>query len=130
MPADKYFIPSNCDRKILFLGSGFVAGPCLDLLLKRPENKVTIACRHLSTAQALSSHSQATAISLDANNQAALEAEVEKHDLVISLIPYTLHAKVGHSCLILGYRCSSQIQETRCHHFVHLSCHAGVRPGR
>ncbi|KAJ3304871.1 saccharopine dehydrogenase (NADP+, L-glutamate-forming) [Kappamyces sp. JEL0829] len=80
---------------ILFLGSGFVAGPCLDLLLKRPENLITIACRRKETAVALGkSHPQTTAISLDAGNQQALEEQVSRHDLVISLIPYTLHAKV------------------------------------
>ncbi|KAJ3355806.1 hypothetical protein HDU91_005622 [Kappamyces sp. JEL0680] len=79
---------------ILFLGSGFVAGPCLDLLLKRPENLITIACRRKETAVALGkSHPQTTAISLDAGNQQALEEQVSRHDLVISLIPYTLHAK-------------------------------------
>jgi saccharopine dehydrogenase-like NADP-dependent oxidoreductase len=82
-------------RKILFLGSGYVAGPCLNYLLRRPENHITIACRTLEAAKALGQgHAQTTAISLDAHNQQALESQVQKCDVVISLIPYTLHAKV------------------------------------
>ena len=82
-------------KKILLLGSGYVAGPCLNQLLKRPENVVTIACRTLSAAQKLAkNHPQALSIKLDVSNQQELEAEVSKHDIVISLIPYTHHAKV------------------------------------
>ena len=82
-------------KKILLLGSGYVAGPCLNQLLKRPENVVTIACRTLHGAQKLAkNHPQALSIKLDVSNQQELEAEVSKHDIVISLIPYTHHAKV------------------------------------
>jgi saccharopine dehydrogenase (NADP+, L-glutamate forming) len=64
-------------------------------LLKRKENFITIACRHVETAQKLANgHPQTAAISLDATNETALDQEIAKHDLVISLIPYTHHAKV------------------------------------
>ncbi|KAJ3192522.1 hypothetical protein HDU82_003147, partial [Entophlyctis luteolus] len=36
----------------------------------------------------------ASAIALDVNDDAALEAAIAKHDIVISLIPYTHHARV------------------------------------
>jgi saccharopine dehydrogenase (NADP+, L-glutamate forming) len=38
-------------------------------------------------------------ISLDVTNEAALDSEVAKHDLVISLIPYTFHATVIKSAI-------------------------------
>ncbi len=38
-------------------------------------------------------------ISLDVDNEAALDAEVAKHDLTISLIPYTHHTKVIRSAI-------------------------------
>ena len=38
-------------------------------------------------------------ITLDVTNDAALDAEVAKHDLVISLIPYTFHATVIKSAI-------------------------------
>jgi saccharopine dehydrogenase (NADP+, L-glutamate forming) len=82
-------------KNILLLGSGFVAGPCLTKLLKRPDFRITIACRRLETAQSLANGRPNTVcLSLDVNDSVALEAEVSKHDLVISLIPYTHHAKV------------------------------------
>ncbi|KAG7087485.1 hypothetical protein E1B28_013447 [Marasmius oreades] len=82
-------------KKVLLLGSGYVARPCAEFLVRNPENHVTIACRTLSSAQSLSENiPRATAISLDVCNTSALEKEVAAHDLVISLIPYTYHADV------------------------------------
>ncbi|KAF9437322.1 saccharopine dehydrogenase (NADP+, L-glutamate-forming) [Entomortierella beljakovae] len=82
-------------KKILLLGSGFVAEPCVEYLSRRPENKLTIAARRLAIAQELSSgYPNATAISLDINDETALDAACAEHDLVISLIPYIYHAQV------------------------------------
>jgi saccharopine dehydrogenase-like NADP-dependent oxidoreductase len=53
------------------------------------------ACRTLESAKALSEGVKlARPISLDVMDENALDAEIAKHDLVISLIPYTLHAQV------------------------------------
>ena len=58
------------------------------------------ACRTLETARSLSSGvKNATPISLDVTNDQALDAEVAKHDLVISLIRYTFHATVIKSAI-------------------------------
>ena len=82
-------------KKVLLLGSGFVARPCAEYIVRRPENSLTIACRTLASAEALAADlPSTTAISLDVNNTEALEAAVAEHDLVISLIPYTYHAAV------------------------------------
>lgn len=83
-------------KKILLLGSGFVAQPAADYILRRPENSLTIACRTLETSKALSKEliRPADCISLDVNDAQALEKAVGEHDLVISLIPYTFHAQV------------------------------------
>ncbi|KAI8907613.1 Saccharopine dehydrogenase [Powellomyces hirtus] len=86
---------SEQQKKILLLGTGFVAGPCLRYLLRREENLVTIASRRVESGQKLANgHKRVTPVALDVNNDAALEAEIGKHDLVISLIPYTHHARV------------------------------------
>jgi saccharopine dehydrogenase (NADP+, L-glutamate forming) len=54
-----------------------------------------VACRTLKKAQELTRNkSNATAISLDVFNDQALEDQIQKHDLVISLIPYIHHARV------------------------------------
>lgn len=78
----------------LLLGSGFVATPTVDVLDKAGVS-ITIACRTLSTAEKLAGQfKNASPISLDVNDASALEAEVSKHDVTISLIPYTFHAQV------------------------------------
>ena len=56
---------------------------------------VTVACRTLSSAKKLCEGlKHASAISLNVSDTEALEKEISKNDLVISLIPYTFHAKV------------------------------------
>ncbi|KAJ1667357.1 saccharopine dehydrogenase (NADP+, L-glutamate-forming) [Coemansia sp. RSA 1813] len=82
-------------KNILLLGSGFVAEPCLEYLQRSGNNSVTVACRRIEKAQELASKYQnATAISLDVEDDAALEGAVAAHDVTISLIPYTQHARV------------------------------------
>ncbi|KAK6217341.1 saccharopine dehydrogenase [Colletotrichum tabaci] len=82
------------EKKILVLGSGLVAKPCVEYLLRNEKNKLTIACRTLSTAQTLASnHPQATAIALDVAST-ELDAHVAAHDLVISLVPFVHHPTV------------------------------------
>ncbi|KAK4226885.1 Saccharopine dehydrogenase [Podospora fimiseda] len=81
------------------LGAGFVTRPTLDVL-SNAGIPVTVACRTLVSAQKLSEGvKNATPISLDVTDDAALDAEVAKHDLVISLIPYTFHATVIKSAI-------------------------------
>ncbi|KIJ97596.1 hypothetical protein K443DRAFT_681415 [Laccaria amethystina LaAM-08-1] len=82
-------------KKVLLLGSGFVARPCAEYVVRDPSNELTIACRTLASSKVLGADlPNTTAISLDVNNAEALEAAVAAHDLVISLIPYTYHATV------------------------------------
>lgn len=81
-------------RNALLLGSGFVATPTVDVLSKAGVS-VTVACRTLEKAQKLAGNFKgASAISLDVNDTSALEAQIAKHDVTISLIPYTYHAAV------------------------------------
>jgi hypothetical protein len=101
-------------KRILLLGSGFVARPCAEYVVRDPSNLLTIgmsqrstictyqghwtleiACRTLSSAEQLADALPNTKpISLDVNNTQALEAAVAESDVVISLIPYTYHAAV------------------------------------
>ena len=81
--------------KILLLGSGFVAGPCLSYLAKFQEYKITVAARRPEAAQELvKDFSNASSISLDVHNEKMLSDAVASHDLIISLIPYTHHVTV------------------------------------
>ncbi|EFY96198.2 saccharopine dehydrogenase-like protein [Metarhizium robertsii ARSEF 23] len=81
------------------LGAGFVTKPTLDLLTKAGI-PVTVACRTLKTAQELAGNNKlATPTTVDVLNDNALDAEVAKHDLVISLIPYIYHVNVIKSAI-------------------------------
>lgn len=86
-------------RRVLLLGSGFVAQPVIDTLAATNDIEVTVACRTLKNAEALASASKSAAISLDVTDDAALDAAVGKHDLVISLIPYIYHPAVVKSAI-------------------------------
>lgn len=86
-------------QSVLMLGAGFVTKPTLDVLTEAGI-PVTVACRTLKSAQELSGDRKlATPISLDVLNDDALDAEVAKHDLVISLIPYIYHVNVIKSAI-------------------------------
>ncbi|KAI1391201.1 Saccharopine dehydrogenase [Hypoxylon trugodes] len=86
-------------KKVLMLGAGFVTLPTLHIL-SEAGIAVTVACRTLASAQSLAKGvKHSNPVSLDVNDDKALDAEVGKHDLVISLIPYTFHATVIKSAI-------------------------------
>ncbi|KZZ95468.1 saccharopine dehydrogenase [Moelleriella libera RCEF 2490] len=86
-------------QSVLMLGAGFVTKPTLDVLTKAGI-PVTVACRTLKTARELSGDNKlATPTTVDVLNDDALDAEVAKHDLVISLIPYIYHVNVIKSAI-------------------------------
>lgn len=85
-------------NKVLLLGSGFVAKPTVDVLAATPDIEVTVGCRTLSKAQALAG-SVAKSISIDVTDEAQLDEQVEKFDLIISLIPYIYHVNVVKSAI-------------------------------
>lgn len=86
-------------QRALMLGSGFVTKPTLDIL-NDAGVEVSVACRTLESAKKLSAGVKlATPISLDVNDDKALDAAVAQHDVVISLIPYTYHAAVIKSAI-------------------------------
>ncbi|KAF2811163.1 saccharopine dehydrogenase-like protein [Mytilinidion resinicola] len=86
-------------KSALLLGAGFVTRPTAEILGNSGVS-VTVACRTLESAKKLASGiKNASAISLDVTDEKALDAEVAKVSLVISLIPYTFHATVIESAI-------------------------------
>ncbi|GJE90490.1 saccharopine dehydrogenase C-terminal domain-containing protein [Phanerochaete sordida] len=82
-------------RKILLLGSGLVARPAAEYIVRDPRNRLTVASRTLASAQSLAAGlPRTTATALDIADTPALEAAVAAHALVVSLVPYALHAAV------------------------------------
>ncbi|OLY82823.1 Saccharopine dehydrogenase [NADP(+), L-glutamate-forming] [Smittium mucronatum] len=102
-------------KRILLLGSGFVASPCVEYLARDKNNVVTIgvtkfaiqtyksdfvACRGIEKAQKLASAFPGVlSASVDVSNEAQLDEAISKCDVVISLIPYTFHAQVIKSAI-------------------------------
>jgi spermidine synthase len=87
--------PDRAKKKVLLLGSGFVACPAAEYIACDPSNDLVIACRTLKSAEALADGLPGTkARSLDVTDAPALEDAVAAVDVVVSLIPYTHHASV------------------------------------
>ncbi|KIW34025.1 uncharacterized protein PV07_00827 [Cladophialophora immunda] len=81
--------------QILILGSGAVAGPCVDYLLRNPRNKLVIGCRNLETGTAVAAgRDNIQAVQIDVEDLTELDRRVAASDLVISLVPYAHHANV------------------------------------
>ena len=80
-------------KSVLVLGSGYVAAPVIEYLLRFPELSVTIgSARHAAKLGA--QFPKARTVQVDVQDAQALSAAIQPHDLVISLIPYTHHAAV------------------------------------
>ncbi|AET40866.1 saccharopine dehydrogenase (NADP+, L-glutamate-forming) Ecym_7008 [Eremothecium cymbalariae DBVPG len=88
-------------KKVLVLGSGFVAQPVIQVLADTEGIDVSVACRTLENAKALADASKSQALSIDVRNAEQLDAALKEHDVVISLIPYIYHADVVKSAIRL-----------------------------
>lgn len=95
-----FLIMAYTNKKILVLGSGMVARPCVEYLIRNPKNEVTVACRTLFTAQSMASGLPRTqAVRLDVSSPEDLDSHVAIHDLVISLVPFIFHVAVIKSAI-------------------------------
>ncbi len=87
-------------KKILILGAGLMAGPAVRYLLEKSELEVWVADQTLAKAKALvADHPRGTALELDAGDTERLSQSVAKAHIVVSLLPWTLHAKIAALCL-------------------------------
>ncbi len=87
-------------KRVLILGAGLVAGPLVRYLLDVSDFQVTVASRTVEKAQKLiGGADNGTAVSLDVQDEAALEQLIAAHELSISLLPYTYHPRVAGLCV-------------------------------
>ena len=87
-------------ERVLVLGAGLVAGPLVRYLLNVEEFRVTVASRTVEKARRLiGGASNGAALSLDVEDEGALEALIADHDLSISLLPYVHHPLVARLCV-------------------------------
>jgi saccharopine dehydrogenase-like NADP-dependent oxidoreductase len=87
-------------KRVLVLGAGLVSRPLVHYLTDQPDLEVTLASRTVSKAEALvAGRQRGTAVALNVKDEAALEKLIAGHDLAVSLLPATEHAKVAKLCL-------------------------------
>jgi len=90
-------------KKILVLGAGLVARPAVRYLLDREDLQVILADQEAEKAAAIvGGHANGRAVALDVNDQPKLTGQVAEADIVVSLLPWTLHPVIARLCLAHG----------------------------
>ncbi|TVY91208.1 Saccharopine dehydrogenase [NADP(+),L-glutamate-forming] [Lachnellula willkommii] len=81
--------------KILVLGSGMFARPCVEYLSRSPKSEISVGCRTLKTAEILvNGLARTKAIQIDVNCDEDLDKAIAASNVVISLVPFVYHAKI------------------------------------
>ncbi|MFC2114354.1 saccharopine dehydrogenase C-terminal domain-containing protein [Bacteroidota bacterium] len=89
-------------QHVLVLGAGMVSSPLVKYLLSH-EIKVTLADMEIGKAKkVLKDHPNGTAIQFNASEPEMFDKYVPEVDLVVSLLPYSFHAKVLDYCIKYG----------------------------
>jgi len=90
-------------KKILIVGAGRSASSLIKYLLEKSETEnieLTIADLSIDLAQQkTNNHHNAIAISLDIKNVSEREKAIKKVDLVISMLPNSMHIEVAKDCI-------------------------------
>lgn len=90
-------------RHILIIGAGKSTGVLVDYLLNKSKEHnlhLIIADKNVKSAQSLSqNHKNSTAIELDIFNPQERKKQVQKADIVISMLPARFHIEVARDCV-------------------------------
>jgi len=87
-------------KKVLILGAGFVTKPMVDYFITICHYHVTVATRTVSKAQRLfDGYENGTAVQWTVDDHEKLDKLVSESDLVVSMIPPTMHIPVAKACL-------------------------------
>ncbi|WP_300569355.1 saccharopine dehydrogenase C-terminal domain-containing protein [Flavobacterium sp.] len=90
-------------RNVLIIGAGRSASSLIKYLLEKSESEnlhVTIGDLSLELAQRkTNNHKNATAIALDIHNETQRAEEIQKADIVISMLPAHMHIEVAKDCI-------------------------------
>ncbi|XP_071549344.1 alpha-aminoadipic semialdehyde synthase, mitochondrial isoform X2 [Panulirus ornatus] len=89
------------ENKVLVLGAGYVAAPLVEYLARSANTGITVASGLQDEADALSAkHTNVESVLLDVVERPdLLEDLVEDADVVVSLLPYSLHHEVARHCI-------------------------------
>ncbi|MFT6197495.1 MAG: saccharopine dehydrogenase (NAD+, L-glutamate forming), partial [Nonlabens sp.] len=90
-------------RNILIIGAGKSTGVLVDYLLNKSDEhqlQLLIADKNLQSAESLSqNHENATAIELDIFEPEQRREQIQKADIVISMLPARFHIEVAKDCV-------------------------------
>ncbi len=91
------------ERKVLTLGAGRVAKPLVDYFIDVCDYEVTVADMVISRAEELvKGRPSASAVHWSSEKEALTDSLVGENDIVVALIPSTVHVPVARSCLKQG----------------------------
>jgi saccharopine dehydrogenase-like NADP-dependent oxidoreductase len=90
-------------RKILLIGAGRSASSLIKYLLENAEAEnwaLTVGDISLDLAkQKINNHPKATAIAFDVNNEIQRVSEIKQADIIISMLPASMHFTVAKDCV-------------------------------
>ncbi|NWZ61436.1 AASS protein, partial [Acrocephalus arundinaceus] len=89
------------EKRVLLLGSGYVSGPVLEYLTRDSNTDITVVSVMKEQLEQLTKkYRNVTPVHMDVLKQEEkLSSLVKKHDLVISLLPYSAHPFVAKKCI-------------------------------
>ncbi|KAF8953537.1 hypothetical protein BGZ52_008945 [Haplosporangium bisporale] len=87
-------------KKVLLCGSGFVAGPLVDYLLRDPNVSLTIASNAQAEATSLAlGRPNTKVVPLDVKDDAKMASLVKDSDIVVSFVPAPFHPLIAEHCI-------------------------------
>lgn len=91
----------SSDKKALVLGAGYVSAPVIEYLTRDKDLGVTVAAAIKSEADAVAmAHERTEPVLLDINESPDKLADlIKSHDIVVSLLPWTLHPIVAKAAI-------------------------------
>ena len=93
-------------KKIFIIGAGLSSSHLINYLKKESEAKewkITVGDASIENAKKkCNGHKNCKAISFDINNKELREQEIKNADIIVSLLPPTLHIKVATDCVKYG----------------------------
>ncbi len=93
-------------RKILVIGAGKSTSYLLDYFLEKAESenlRLTIGdLNPVGISDVVRTHPRCSVVSLDIFKDAERKKAIQDNDIVVSMLPASLHIKVAHDCLSFG----------------------------